>query len=349
MNKKHLFFTLILAFAKIQNSFAMSESSLEQIKCDKNLQQAASDGDLNEVRKFVENFAADITSKNMMGKTPITLAIENGYIGKGYEDVIKYLMDRLDIQLCIAAACGQLGKVKKLVECGANVNTMHQGMTPLHFAAANGKADICQFLLDNNANILALTDDFYEKVIQKFINSFYNIFLGSKEIDKHITFGGVDAVTLAQASPENQALGVMLFNERNKKLFELCKKLGSQTKCTICDKNFTKNDVQSVLFCGHCFHSYCLNHHKELSACPICKIKSTKSYIKIRSTDLYNACKQSNTTSLEEKPVGKKQKLSDDESDNEYFSCEDIKMTDKDEKPDVIMADKDEKPNNNKK
>ena len=53
--------------------------------------------------------------------------------------------------MMFAAIGGSLPVARLLVERGAQVN--HPGWTPLHYCAAGGKPDLCQFLLDKDADI----------------------------------------------------------------------------------------------------------------------------------------------------------------------------------------------------
>ena len=55
--------------------------------------------------------------------------------------------------LCIAISKGDLESVKKIVEYGADVNEMSNGMTPLMFASRYNKVEILKFLVSKGARI----------------------------------------------------------------------------------------------------------------------------------------------------------------------------------------------------
>jgi pectate lyase len=96
---------------------------------------------------------ADINTKDNDGKTALDYAM-----GKFNLEIVKLLVDKTAevSSIHIAAAIGDLAKVKAFLEEGANVNaTDVLGDTPLHYAAGNGDKAIVELLLARGANITA--------------------------------------------------------------------------------------------------------------------------------------------------------------------------------------------------
>jgi ankyrin repeat protein len=165
MNKKHLFFTLILAFAKIQNSFAMdnaTNTSAPNSQQTKNqlLLKASAVGEFQKVKDLIDA-GADVDAKNFAGWTSLHLAAAN----KNLKDVAKLLLENEAnvnakndgwTPLHIATRSGQLDIAKLLLENGADFDAKAiDGLTPLHTAILYEQLDIAKLLLENGADVNA--------------------------------------------------------------------------------------------------------------------------------------------------------------------------------------------------
>jgi len=95
---------------------------------------------------------ADINAKNNQGQTPLDIAVTNNR-----KDIIELLLAKgADTSIHIAAQIGDLARVGKFVEGGANVNAKNnQGMTALHLAVQEKHQDVAKFLITKGADINA--------------------------------------------------------------------------------------------------------------------------------------------------------------------------------------------------
>ncbi len=59
---------------------------------------------------------------------------------------------------CVSIAKGDLETVKKLIDRGADVNEMSNGMTPIMYAAKFNRTEILKLLIANGANLKARSD-----------------------------------------------------------------------------------------------------------------------------------------------------------------------------------------------
>lgn len=105
--------------------------------------------------KMVEiflNFGADIYLQNDNKKSPIDLAHESGM--KKIVDLVLYETMDLDKKLMVQVALGNLEKVRKLINEGANVNYQNEvGNTPLILAIEKKFKEMAYLLVNNNADI----------------------------------------------------------------------------------------------------------------------------------------------------------------------------------------------------
>lgn len=65
-------------------------------------------------------------------------------------------LQEFGVELCKAAATGDMGYVTTMVKHGVDPNAAdYAGSTPLHFLAAEGETDAVEFLVQHGADILA--------------------------------------------------------------------------------------------------------------------------------------------------------------------------------------------------
>ena len=175
--------TVGVAFA--QTRPAKPEAAVEpETKPTKSIHQAASDGDIEQVRLLISR-RADIDVHNEAGDTPLHIAVK-----KDHMQLVRFLIDQgaaidaknndqktpLDIVLLrpprmeivellvekgasistihAAAFVGYLEKIRSFMEGGTDIGTKDEdGQTPLFTAVYGGHVDAVRFLLDNGANV----------------------------------------------------------------------------------------------------------------------------------------------------------------------------------------------------
>ena len=176
----------------------MGESMFRK-ELQRDLWQAARQGDSKEVREILSNFMVDIncvlgyrdttslSAASWLGhKEVIHVLLDRGADPKkadkedwtplhyaawyGSKAIVQLLLDRgvdpeaqnkdRNTALHLAAETGQKDVVQLLLERGANPNAQNdEGNTALHEAAYSGHKDVVQLLLDKGANPKALNDD----------------------------------------------------------------------------------------------------------------------------------------------------------------------------------------------
>lgn len=132
---------------------------------DKELLEAAGDGDLDKVQEAL-GAGANVNAKDENGWTPLLRAS-----GQGHIDVVRALIQAgadLDWQartgqsaLNVAAFAGHTEIVRTLIQAGADVNAQSknaqfnyfEGATPLFMASRTGKTDIVRILLQSGAKV----------------------------------------------------------------------------------------------------------------------------------------------------------------------------------------------------
>ncbi|XP_011705515.1 PREDICTED: alpha-latrocrustotoxin-Lt1a-like, partial [Wasmannia auropunctata] len=127
----------------------------------KNIFDAARDGNLGVVRYFVENERIDVNIRDNDSKTPLHWAASNGYLG-----IVKYLVEQKNaditarengngIPLHWAAGGGQLDIVKYFInEKHIDINIRgYVGNTVLHYAVLGRKPNTVKWLLDSGAGV----------------------------------------------------------------------------------------------------------------------------------------------------------------------------------------------------
>lgn len=120
-----------------------------------NLQTAIADGDIDKVKKFIEE-GADVNAKDEIGRVPLNFvknkAVAELLIAKG-ADVNARTKDGSTL-LHTMAWNGNKEMVELLLENGADVNANHnKGHTPLHFAVRTGNKEVVKLLLTNGSRV----------------------------------------------------------------------------------------------------------------------------------------------------------------------------------------------------
>jgi len=118
-------------------------------------------GDIDEVKRLVEEEHADVNTKNEHNKTALYYACE-----KGHTEVAQYLLDRgasvsLGAKPLIAAVTEKhVILVQRLLMHGAHPDALDEGVKyssrhklPLHIAAADNSSELVELLLKHGANV----------------------------------------------------------------------------------------------------------------------------------------------------------------------------------------------------
>jgi len=93
---------------------------------------------------------ADINAKDTLGRTPIDLAVN-----QGRKEIAKLLLSKgCDVSLYTAAYIGDLQRVEKFIDDGADVDAKDQkDQTALHYAAKAGQIAVAKLLIANGADV----------------------------------------------------------------------------------------------------------------------------------------------------------------------------------------------------
>jgi len=116
------------------------------------LHRVAQNGQQDIAELLIEK-GADINIKNKSGETPLYIAIMQGRM-----PIVRTLMAKgAEVSsIFVAAAIGDLAKVKAFLEEGTDVNAKGtRGQTALHIAACEGHKQIVELLLENGADVNA--------------------------------------------------------------------------------------------------------------------------------------------------------------------------------------------------
>ncbi|MFC1793591.1 ankyrin repeat domain-containing protein [Planctomycetota bacterium] len=112
----------------------------------------AAQGGHKAVVEILISQGADLNAKNNRGMTPLHLAEM-----RDRKEIVQLLVDKgAGVSLYTAARLGELSRVKKLIEDGADVNAEGRwDETPLHGAVAKGHKAVAEFLIAKGADINA--------------------------------------------------------------------------------------------------------------------------------------------------------------------------------------------------
>ena len=132
-----------------------------ELDVDTELTERARGGDLDEVKRLVQEHCPSVNKKNKYNKTALYYACENGHT-----EVAQYLLlngasvHLGDIPLTVAVRNKHMSVVQLLLTHGAHPDTLHEGYEPtnrctlpLHMAAAQGDCELVELLLEHGASV----------------------------------------------------------------------------------------------------------------------------------------------------------------------------------------------------
>lgn len=158
-------------------------------KYEKKLIEAAKNGDLQAVKKYISN-GADINAVDTEGGNALAYAILEGHV-----EIVRFLMkhgayvadDIINNARCLIA-CAGLGitdVMMMLLEHGADVNAADGGFTALMCVAGLGHTEIAKILIEHGADVNA-KDDYGETALM------FAAFNGKTEMARMLIEHGAD-------------------------------------------------------------------------------------------------------------------------------------------------------------
>ncbi|HRX15046.1 MAG TPA: ankyrin repeat domain-containing protein [Spirochaetota bacterium] len=138
--------------------FVVSCASGDKRPVNMELTNAANTGDLDKIKKMVEEDGADVNSIDRKGYSTLHHASNKGYL-----DIVNYLNEKsVNVKtedsgkahpLHHAAYMGHIDIVRQLVESGSDVNSMtEKGFTPVERASYRGHIDVVKYLVAKGAD-----------------------------------------------------------------------------------------------------------------------------------------------------------------------------------------------------
>lgn len=142
----------------------VSSAKQKKLTADGDLLKAAADGDLDKVKRLVEEEMASVIARNNFGVSAIIQAANNGHTNV-VEALINYGANIEDesnngkTSLHWACYWGHYSTVQLLIQKGANISTIDvEGMTPLMSATFKKHILIVKLLLRKGASVLTTND-----------------------------------------------------------------------------------------------------------------------------------------------------------------------------------------------
>jgi ankyrin repeat protein/beta-lactamase regulating signal transducer with metallopeptidase domain len=160
---------MLIALLTVPTTLVLTARAAEEVETKsearpaKPLQQAAAEGDLEQVKLHISS-GADVNAKDQRGRAALHRAANTGHV-----EVVRLLIEHgADVNvgdklkrtpLEHAAVASRTEVVRLLIQEGANPNARNQnGSTPLHVAAASADKDTVRLLIDSGADVTLRND-----------------------------------------------------------------------------------------------------------------------------------------------------------------------------------------------
>jgi ankyrin repeat protein len=117
------------------------------------LMRAVSEGDPEKVKKLLE------VNRAIAKRPPVAGSVVLAAIYRGRMDLVEMLRPHIELDVFDAAALGETGRVKELVDRQADLvrGLTIDGWTPLHLAAFMGHRETAEALLEMGADVTAVS------------------------------------------------------------------------------------------------------------------------------------------------------------------------------------------------